>query len=118
MKKTILTLLCLLTFVGVKANNEPTLILEVGYTNQSDINKVKSFENDTNFCCYFEVKGKRSEDNVTRIIHKESGVVLGTFYGTPTKEMVLKIYQTQLQPDYIEYIVPKLVMMQSETIKQ
>lgn len=118
MKKTIFTLLCLLTFIGVKANNEPTLILEVGYTNQSEINKLKTFENDTNFCCYFEVQRKCTSENITRIIHKESGVVLGTFYGTPTKEMIMKIYHTQLQPDYIEYIVPKLVMMQSQTTKQ
>ena len=112
MKKTIVTLLFLLTFIGVKANNEPTLVLEVHYTKQSEANM---FQNDSNLCCLFDLKTMQSGESYTRVIHKESGVVLGTFYGTPTKEFIMEIYQKQLTPDYINYIVPKLLMVQGIT---
>lgn len=112
MKKTIVLLLSLLTFSVAQASNEPTLILEVHYTKLSEATML---QNDTNLCCMFELKTKQSGESYTRVIHKESGVVLGTFYGTPTKEFIMEIYQKQLTPDYINYIVPKLLMVQGIT---
>jgi hypothetical protein len=111
MKKLALLLLATLTFSVAQASNEPTLILEVQFKDRVEVNKIKSLENDTNLCCLFDITIKSSTDNITRVIHKETGIVLGTFYGTPSKQFLMEIYQTHLTPKYINFIIPKLVTL-------
>lgn len=105
MKKIILVLLTVLAFNLSRANNEPTLVLEFHNVEATKLNSLKT---DTEFCCIFEIKSVKSEVSVTKVIHKESGIVLGTFYGTPTKEFIMEIYKTRLTPEYIKSVVPKL----------
>jgi hypothetical protein len=117
MKQILLTLLCLTTFVGVKANTdpkEPKLVLEVHYTNETDIAKLNALQSDPEFCCVFDLKvAKTTKESYTEIRHKETNVLLGTFYGaTPSVDFVMEIYNKQLTPEYIEYIVPRILLLE------
>lgn len=110
MKKLFLILSLLAVSFGSKAENEPTLILEVHFKNPIEAAVVNHYLNDEDFCCVFEVASQATDScaTYTQIKHKETGIVLGTFYGTPTKEFVLKIYREQLTPEYVEFVVSKL----------
>lgn len=111
MKRLLISLLFLFTLVGVKAENKPTLLLEVQYSDPLDVHKINVFTTDTNFCEKFDVCVKKSGDELTytKIIHKESGLVLGEFYGTPTKEFIIYIYNNRLTPSYIGAVIPKML---------
>ncbi len=69
MKQILLTLICLTTFVGVKASTnpkEPKLVLEVHYTNETDIAKLNALQSDPEFCCVFDIKvAKTAKESYT-----------------------------------------------------
>jgi hypothetical protein len=126
MKKILLTLLVSFTFVGVKATTEPkvaepTFVLEVHYKNQYEINRLNELQNDETFCCIFDIRGSvtNKTESYTEIRHKETGVLLGTFYGTPpSKEFIMEIYKTQLTPEYVNSVVPKILELQKSLTKE
>lgn len=111
MKSLLLAFALFATTFVAKAETEPTLVLEVHFTTQTENQVINRYLEDSDFCCIFEIVGSQSttQQSYTEIRHKETGVLLGTFYGTPTKEFVLKIYREQLTKEYIDNVVPKLV---------
>lgn len=113
MKKLLFVALLTLTSSFVFAENEPTLVLEVHSNKEAEMRVVSDYLNDDALCCIFEVQTTLTESTgtYTQIKHRETGVVLGTFYGTPSKAFILKIYKEQLTPEYIDYVVPKLLLM-------
>ena len=97
MKKLILTLFILIGFNVVKAETNPPITIEFKYKNTSDtsvyFNKLKS---DNDFCCNFVVTATPSTDSTqsfTLLKHTKTGVILGTFYGTPSKEFIMDVYR-------------------------
>lgn len=114
MKK--LLLLSLLAFsINVNAKNgEPKLLLEYNYGCTCDTSRVLNMKSDAGFCCYFdiEVKANTSSEDICYIRDRESGVLLGTIYGKPTKEFLLHIYQTNLKYLYADNQIKKLIDMQ------
>jgi len=96
------------TNINVAAPEKPTLVLEVEITNSAQISSVNYLQTDIEISNLFEIVSRKSTENVARIIHKESGVVLGMFYGMPSKDFLLEIYRTQLTPDYVNFVVPRL----------
>lgn len=116
MKKLLFAVILALSSTVAFAANEPTLVLEVHSNKEAELQIVSDYLKDESLCCIFEVQTKSAEStgSYTQIKHRETGVVLGTFYGTPSKAFILKIYKEQLTPEYIEYVVPKLLLMASE----
>ena len=116
MKRLLILFVLALFSQSVMAANEPTLILEVHAKNQSEFNVVNHYLTDDTLCCLFEVHSTLTDSSeaYTQIKHKKTGVVLGTFYGTPSKEFILKIYKEQLTPEYIDRIVPKLLALREQ----
>ena len=107
MKKLICIFAVFMLSLTAFAENEPTLILEVHAKTQAELKLVTQYANDTTFCCLFDVQAELtgSEDSYTKIIHKETGIVLGTVHGTPSKQFILKIYKEFLTPAYIDKVV-------------
>jgi hypothetical protein len=94
MKKISLILLILLTGSQlVKAENTPIITIEYIYKNVSDTSYFANLKSDNDFCCNFLVTSSLSEsnENVTLLRHTKTGVVLGTFYGRPSKEFIMEI---------------------------
>jgi hypothetical protein len=115
MKKILLLLLISFTFGEVVAKKQPTLILEVHYTSDIDAYNLSKFKNDTNFCCIFDVRVTKTKDTgYIKIIHKSTGVLLGTFHGVPTKEFIMYVYRNHLTPEYIDILVPKLIVYENK----
>jgi hypothetical protein len=101
--KKIITLL-ILTSLNLSAHDEPKLVLEHQYVNHKSINYLIELKSDSTFCCLFEIKFVKSKgvENITIIKHKETGVELGTIYGTPTKEFISMIYKTCLTDELVK----------------
>jgi hypothetical protein len=116
MKHLLLASLLVLSSSIALASNEPTLVLEVHSSKETEMRVVSDYLSDDALCCIFEVKSTLTDStrSYTQIKHRETGVVLGTFYGTPSKDFILKIYREQFTPAYIEYVVPKIVSMTSQ----
>jgi hypothetical protein len=94
---------------AIAEEKRPTLILEVSIVNQMDSINLKALQSDTTICCAFEIISVRSNEHVSKVIHKESGILLGTFSGIPTSEMLKFVYQTNLKPEQISKIVPRIL---------
>ena len=93
MKKIILLLILLTGSQLVKAESIPVITIECKYSNDSDTTHFVNLKNDNEFCCNFIVTKSPSDSNgnVTLIKHTKTGVVLGTFYGKPSKEFIMTI---------------------------
>jgi hypothetical protein len=50
-------------------------------------------KSDNEFCCNFIITSTPADSigNVTLLRHTKTGVVLGTFYGRPSKEFIMEI---------------------------
>lgn len=109
MKRIILTIGLFLTQLVSNASNEAPLVLE--YNGLEETQNLKHLENDTEFCCYFEVvrvKNDTLEKGIIRIFDKKSGVLLGTIWGVPTKEFLMKLYKKELSPTLVDDIVKNI----------
>ena len=92
MKKIILLLLLLTGSQLVKAESKPIITIECKYSNASDTTHFVNLKNDNEFCCNFILTTSLDYcENVTLIKHTKTGVVLGTFYGKPSKESIMTI---------------------------
>ena len=93
MKKIFLVLLIILTGSQfVKADNTPAITVECKYVNASDTTHFVKLKSDNEFCCNFIVTSSlNSKEDVTLLKHTKTGVVLGTFYGRPSKEFIMDI---------------------------
>jgi len=93
MKKIFLILLIILTGSQfVKADNTPAITIECKYVNASDTTHFVKLKSDNEFCCNFIVTSSlNSKEDVTLLKHTKTGVVLGTFYGRPSKEFIMDI---------------------------
>jgi carbonic anhydrase len=93
MKKIFLILLIILTGSQfVKADNTPAITIEFKYVNASDTTHFVKLKSDNEFCCNFIVTSSfNSKEDVTLLKHTKTGIVLGTFYGRPSKEFIMDI---------------------------
>ena len=93
MKKIFLIILIILTGSQfVKADNTPAITIECKYVNASDTTHFVKLKSDNEFCCNFIVTSSlNSKEDVTLLKHTKTGVVLGTFYGRPSKEFIMDI---------------------------
>jgi hypothetical protein len=92
MKKIVLILALLLGVQIVKAETLPAITIECKYVNVSDTTHFTKLKSDNEFCCNFIVTSNfNCTENVTLIKHTQTGVVLGTFYGRPSKELIMDI---------------------------
>lgn len=112
MKRIILFLLFLSTFQLSKAET-PILTVEYKYSNVKDTLHFQSLKNDNEFCCNFVVlstPGDSINKNVTILRHTETGVILGTIYGRPSKEFILKICQQYgyLNREYVDNLANQM----------
>jgi hypothetical protein len=106
MKNILFLLLLLPTLLfangPVKPVNEPALVLELVFTSSSSIDYLST---DADLCCVYDFCQSDSlKPGVTLVRHKQTGVVLGTIYGVPTKSF-LKMLSEKLTPEYIANIV-------------
>jgi hypothetical protein len=115
MKKIFLILLIILTGSQfVKADNTPAITIECKYVNASDTTHFVKLKSDNEFCCNFIVTSSlNSKEDVTLLKHTKTGVVLGTFYGKPSKEFIMDIckkmgYLDQKNVDMIAQSMLKL----------
>jgi hypothetical protein len=118
--KKILILMLLAFSVEVNAKNEePKLLLEYNYGCTCDTSRVLNMKADPNFCCYFDIecKANNSSEDICYIRDRETGILLGTIYGKPTKEFLLYIYNNQLQYIYQTDQIAKLVAMERQAKK-
>jgi hypothetical protein len=92
MKKIILIALLILGFQIVKAET-PIITIEYKYKNASDTTHFVNMKSDNEFCCNFIITSTPADSsgNVTLLRHTKTGVVLGTFYGRPSKEFIMDI---------------------------
>jgi len=93
MKKLFLILVILLTVQFVKADNTPAITIEYKYKTVSDTVYFTALKSDNDFCCNFLITSNLSDsnENITLLKHTKTGVVLGTFYGRPSKEFIMEI---------------------------
>lgn len=92
MKKLILITLLILGVQIVKAET-PIITIEYKYKNASDTTHFVNMKSDNEFCCNFIITSTPSDsnENVTLLRHTKTGVVLGTFYGKPSKQFIMDI---------------------------
>ena len=116
--KKILTLLAFsLMVLNLSAKEtEPKLILEYNYGCTCDTMRVVALKDDPNFCCYYEIQAKpnSASEDICYIRDKETGALLGTIYGKPSKEFLLHIYETHLKNRFTEVELLKLAQLQKE----
>jgi hypothetical protein len=97
MKKIILLLILLTGSQLVKSeptikSDIPSLTIVCNYSDTLDTNHFINLKNDSEFCCNFIVtSGLLYSEDVTVIKHTSTGVVLGTFYGRPSKKFIIDI---------------------------
>lgn len=118
--KKILILVMLAFSVNVKAENEePKYIIEYSYVNASDTLNVSKLKADDNFCCYYNIEMKASsvKSDICYIKDKQTGALLGTLYGKPTKEFLLFIYEKQLKNAFTPEQMAQLVELQKVAIQ-
>jgi len=92
MKRIILIALLILGFQIVKAET-PIITIEYKYKSASDTTHFVNMKSDNEFCCNFIITSTPADSsgNVTLLKHTKTGVVLGTFYGRPSKEFIMEI---------------------------
>ena len=95
---------------------EPKFILEYNYGSTCDTMRMVTLKDDPNFCCYYKIQAKSNgtSEDIYYIRDKETGVLLGTIYGKPTKEFLLYIYDTQLKNGFSRKDILKLAELQKE----
>ena len=119
--KKILTILAFTHIVfNVSAKDtDPKFVIEYNYGRTCDTTKVTHLKNDPNFCCYFEIETKpnNANEDICYVRDKETGALLGTIYGKPSKEFSLYIYETHLKNRFAEAELTKLAQLQKENKK-
>lgn len=117
MKKLFLILVILLTVQFVKADNTPAITIEYKYKTVSDTVYFTDLKSDNDFCCNFLITSNLSDsnDNVTLLKHTKTGVVLGTFYGRPSKEFIMEICRKMgyLDPKNVDIIAENMLKMKN-----
>ena len=114
MKKLTLTLILLTIIQFTKAEGNPTpLTIEYKYKLASDTTYCSNLKSDDNFCCNFIITSTPSQtnDNIMLIKHTKTGVVLGTFYGKPSKSFIMEVCNKHgyLDTTKVDKIVQKLL---------
>lgn len=112
MKKIILLLILLTGSQLVKAESTPIITIECKYSNSSDTTHFVNLKNDNEFCCNFILTTSLDYcENVTLIKHTKTGVVLGTFYGKPSKELIMDICRKNnfLDQDNVDKIAESML---------
>ena len=113
MKKLTLTLILLTIIQFAKAEGNPPLTIEYKYKSVSDTTYCSNLKLDNNFCCNFIITSSPSQtnDNIMLIKHTKTGVVLGTFYGKPSKSFIMEVCSKQgyLDPSKVDKIVQKML---------
>ncbi len=97
-----------LSVYAEKPKSDAPLILEYNYVDETKIKSLTELENDSEFCCYFEVVNKHNtelKEDVIRVIDKKSGTCLGVIFGNPNKRFILEIYKENLTPENIKDLV-------------
>jgi hypothetical protein len=108
----------------VKAESKPIITIECKYLNASDTTHFVYLKNDSEFCCNFILTTSLDySEEVTLIKHTKTGVVLGTFYGKPSKEFIMDIcnkmgYLDQNKVDKIAESILKFNTIELETLKK
>ena len=118
MKNLFLILLIVLTGSQfAKADNTPAITIEYKYKNLSDTTYFTTLKSDNDFCCNFLITSNLSDsnDNVTLLRHTKTGVVLGTFYGRPSKEFIMDICKKMgfLDPKNVDMIAENMLKMKN-----
>jgi hypothetical protein len=118
MKKLALILLIILTGSQfVKADNTPAITIEYKYKNLSDTTYFTNLKSDNDFCCNFLITSNLSDsnENVTLLRHTKTGVVLGTFYGRPSKEFIMDICKKMgfLDPNNVDMIAENMLKIKN-----
>lgn len=112
MKKIILIALLILGFQIVKAET-PIITIEYKYKNASDTTHFVNMKSDNEFCCNFIITSTPADSsgNVTLLRHTKTGVVLGTFYGRPSKEFIMEICNKMgyLDPKNVDAIAENMI---------
>jgi hypothetical protein len=113
MKKLTITLILLTIIQFTNAEGNPPLTIEYKYKSTSDTTYCSSLKSDNNFCCNFIITSTPSEtnDNMMIIKHTKTGVVLGTFYGKPSKIFIMEVCNKQgyLDTTKVDKIVQKML---------
>jgi len=114
MKKLILLFLLAFSIKANAKNEEPRLLLEYNYGCTCDTSRVLNMKADPNFCCYYDIecKANKSSEDICYIRDRETGILLGTIYGKPTKEFLLHIYEINLKHMYTDNHIKKLIEAQ------
>ena len=109
MKKLTLTLILLTIIQFAKAEGNPPLTIEYKYKSTSDTTYCSNLKLDNNFCCNSSLS--ETNDNTMLIKHTKTGVVLGTFYGKPSKSFIMEVCSKQgyLDPSKVDKIVQKML---------
>ena len=103
----------------IKAENTPAITIEYKYKNVSDTTVYfTSLKSDNDFCCNFLITATPATDstnNVTLLKHTKTGVVLGTFYGRPSKEFIMEICKKMgyLEQSNVDRIAESMVKLKS-----
>lgn len=116
MKKLIILFILLSFSQLIKAETLPTITIECKYVNYSDTTHFVKLKSDNEFCCNFVlVSSLNSKENVTLIKHTETGVVLGTFYGKPSKELIMDICNKMgyLDKDNVDRIAKSMLKIKN-----
>jgi len=112
MKKLILITLLILGFQIAKAET-PIITIEYKYKNVSDTTHIVSMKSDNEFCCNFIIISTPADSSgsVTLLRHTKTGVVLGTFYGRPSKEFIMEICNKMgyLDPKNVDAIAENMI---------
>lgn len=121
MKKLILIILIILTGSQfVKAENTPAITIEYKYKNVSDTTVYfTSLKSDNHFCCNFLITATPATDstnNITLLKHTKTGVILGTFYGKPSKEFIMEICKKMgyLDAERVDVIAEGIIKMKNK----
>jgi len=113
MKKILLSIAVFLSLSAYadEPKSEAPLILEYNYVDKGKQKSLIHLENDTEFCCYFDVVNTHNADikeDVIKVIDRKSGVCLGVIFGYPNKDFIMEIYVKRLAPENIQDIVSKM----------
>jgi hypothetical protein len=111
--KTLLTIILFLTGLGLTAGKRPIpkspeLVLQFEITHDIQLTSVDKLRFDRDITNVFTITSLRSNENVTKILHSQTGICLGMFWGIPSKEFILYIWETELHPKNVNYIVRKM----------
>lgn len=92
-------------------DNEPKLTVYV------DSISYQRLSNNDDVCCFYQIKLNKQTDGKTIIYHSQTGVVVGTVYGTITPDYLMWLKENVLTDESVEDIVTKFLKSGIETNK-